>query len=119
MKQVFNERKFAEKFSPTQVNGFINEEVDENYVDDMPEMAEKPQPRKVYKYDEVIIDSPDMSRDNLINGLIRLNYSATQEFAMIRHHEDNAEEYADEWKAYNDCVDKAKKEVDRWLKGGA
>lgn len=115
MKQVFNERRFAQKYDSTHVNGFINEEVDENYVDDMLGMDEKPQPRKVYKYDEVIIESPDMSRDNLVNGIIRLTYSESEEIAMIHHHLEDAAAYSDEWKAYNDVREKAKKEVDRWL----
>lgn len=115
-KSIFDERRYVQKFDNGQYVGYINEEVDDNYIPDYPDMEDADKtPRKVYKYDEVIIESPDMTRDNLVNGLIRLTYSNTQELAMIRHHADDAEKYADEWKEYNDTVDKAKAEVDRWL----
>lgn len=116
-KTIFDTQQTCDHYDKTHVIGYINEDVDENYVPDTTgmETTETPQPRKVYKYDEVIIESPDFTRDNLVNGLIRSKYSATQEFAILRHHQLDADKYADEWTEFNEWVEKAKTEVERWL----
>lgn len=117
-KCIFDKQRFVEPYDKTHKIGYINEEHLESYVPERdPGMnnAETPEPRDVYRYDEIIIESPDFSRNNLVNGLIRSRYSQTEEFAVLRHHALDADTYADEWKEFNEWVDKAKEEVDRWL----
>lgn len=114
-KVIFPEPRTCEKYDDNTVLGYINEEVINDYVPDTPDQEHKPDPITAYQYDEIFIDSPDLSRDNLVNGIIRQTYSATQEFAMIHHHLNDPDTYADEWKQYNAVRDNAKKEVARWL----
>lgn len=117
-KCIFDNQRFVENFDNTHKVGYINEEYIKDYIPNAEpgmNISEKPSPRPVYRYDEVIIESPDFSRNNLVNGLVRSRYSQTEEFAILRHNALDAAKYADEWKEYNAWADKAKEEVDRWL----
>lgn len=121
-KAIFTEQRTMQRYDANHVNGYINETVLTDYHPELEGQndaadaeTEEGTGITAYQYDEVIIESKDMTRDNLVNGLIRLDYSETQEFAILRHHQIDAEKYADEWTAYNATVDKAKEEVARWL----
>lgn len=118
-KVISLEPRTMSRYDKQHVVGYINEQKTGNYHPEQEPgtgtAEDDGEGITVYQYDEVIIESADMSRDNLVNGLIRKDYSATQEFAILRHHSLDAEKYADEWEAYNAAVEKAKTEVARWL----
>ena len=106
---------------------YMNEEVIENYVPaDAPEDF-KPVTAYAYSGTEpdggTLIDVSDVSRDALINGIIRSRYSQTEEDAIKTHQImllkdpdcDKATDYASEWAAF--CVERenAIRTVDVWL----
>ena len=126
-RQIYLQRMSYTRYDDTHCLAYLNEEVIENYVPaDAPEDF-KPVTAYAYSGTEpdggTLIDVSDVSRDALINGIIRSRYSQTEEDAIKTHQimllkdpdSDKATDYASEWAAF--CVERenAIRMVDGWL----
>lgn len=100
---------------------------DERVVDDyQPEKSASeesaPAPFKAYIYTGeerdggFIRECPDSSDyHDMANAIIRTRYSVSDELALQRHHQEDAEAYASEWQAYCDFADAATSKAKKWL----
>lgn len=107
----------------------LNEEVIDSYVPEVREGEESPEPVTGYAYTGTepdggtLIAAGDMSRDSLINGIIRSRYTQTEEDAIKTHQIElfknpdipKAEDYEAEWEAFNAFRTEAIATVDRWM----
>lgn len=128
-KAIYTERKTLVKYDDNRYMAYLNEEVIEDYVPEVRDGEESPEPVTGYAYTGTepdggtLIASGDMSRDSLINGIIRSRYSQTEEDAIKTHQIElfkspdipKAEDYEAEWEAFNAFRTDAIVTVDRWL----
>lgn len=128
-KAIYTERKTLVKYDDNRYMAYLNEEVIEDYVPEVREGETVPEPVTGYAYTGTesdggtLIAATDMSRDSLINGIIRSRYSQTEEDAIKTHQIElfkspdipKAEDYEAEWDAFNAFRTSAIATVDRWL----
>lgn len=137
MKKIYLERKTFLKYDDNRVMAYLNETVIDDYTPDTTSVdsldspdSTTSEPTTAYQYEG---DQPDggtliecadtTSRDQLINGIIRSKYSQTEEDAIKTHQiavlkdpdTAKAEEYNQEWQAFNDFRTAAITTVDGWL----
>lgn len=129
MKKTYLTRKTFAKFDDEQFIVYLNEEVVENYVPENEGEGESVNPVTAYSYDGPMEDGGTLvkcqsaTRDELINGLIRIGYSQTQEDAVKTHQiqllldpdTPKAKDYAVEWEEFNGYREKCINTVDQWL----
>lgn len=128
-KAVYTERKTLVKYDDNRYMAYLNEEVIEGYVPEGREGEEAPKPVTGYAYmgtepdGGTLIAAADMSRDSLINGIIRSRYSQTEEDAIKTHQIEvlrdsgitKSVDYETEWETFNDFRKSAIAAVDGWL----
>lgn len=128
-RKIYPERKTLVRYDDNRYMAYLNEEVVENYVPDGMEGEEAPEPVTGYAYTGTepdggtLIAAAVMSRDSLINGIIRSRYSQTEEDAIKTHQIElfknpdiaKAGDYEAEWEAFNTFRTDAIATVDRWL----
>lgn len=126
-KVIYLDRKTFNRYDKKHVIAYLNEEVIENYTpEDAPENFI---PVTAYAYTGTeedggtLIESPDETRDNLINGVIRTRYTQTEEDAIKTHQlirltnpeHPQATEYTNEFNLFNIEREYAINTVDGWL----
>lgn len=96
--------------------------VDDYQPDDSSADEQSVEPFKAYIYTGeerdggFIRDCPDPSDyHDMANAIIRTRYSVSEELALQRHHQDDADAYASEWQAYCDFADTATAKAKKWL----
>lgn len=121
-KCVYLEARTFLKYSPTEIIGYLNEKVLNDYQPETPEGSETVPPCVGYQYEGAMPDGGTLmpcsditSRDEVINGIIRSKYSETEEFSVIRHHGCGDEKYDAEWAEYNNWCEAAKTQADLWM----
>ena len=88
---IYTERKTLVKYDDNRYMAYLNEEVIDGYVPEVRDGEEAPEPVTGYAYTGTepdggtLIAATDMSRDSLINGIIRSRYSQTEEAAKQRN----------------------------------
>lgn len=126
---IYTEPKTLVKYDDNRYMAYLNEEVIEGYVPEGREGGSSPEPVTGYAYTGTepdggtLIAATDMSRDSLINGIIRSRYSQTEEDAIKTHQIEliknpdipKAGDYESEWEAFNAFRASAIATVDRWL----
>ncbi len=126
---IYTERKTLVKYDDNRYMAYLSEEVIKDYVPKGREGEESPEPVTGYAYTGTepdggtLIVATDMSRDSLINGIIRSRYSQTEEDAIKTHQIEllkggdttKAESYEAEWEAFNAFRTEAIATVDRWM----
>lgn len=126
---IYTERKTLVKYDDNRYMAYLNEEVIDGYVPEVRNGEKTPEPVTGYAYTGAepdggtLIAAADMSRDSLINGIIRSRYSQTEEDAIKTHQIElfknpdipKAEDYEAEWEAFNAFRTEAIATVDRWL----
>lgn len=126
---IYTERKTLVKYDDNRYMAYLNEEVIEGYVPEGREGEDAPEPVTGYTYTGTepdggtLIAAADMSRDSLINGIIRSRYSQTEEDAIKTHQIEvlrdagitKSADYEAEWKAFSAFRTAAIATVDRWL----
>jgi hypothetical protein len=120
-KAVYREPRTYMKYDSQHIIGYLHETVIPDYQpesvgDDVPDSFTG------YQYEGSELDGGTImpcadpaSRDEVINAVIRSKYSASQEFSIQRHYQNDPEVYADEWEEYNSWCEYAKTTVDNWL----
>lgn len=128
-RKIYTERKTLVRYDNSRYMAYLNEEVVENHVPEGREGENAPEPVTGYAYIGIepdggtLIAATDMSRDSLINGIIRSRYSQTEEDAIKTHQIElfknpgiaKAGDYEAEWEAFNAFRTDAIATVDRWL----
>ena len=128
-KAIYTERKTLVKYDDSRYMAYLNEEIVENYVPEGREGENVPEPVTGYASTGTepdggtLIAAADMSRDSLINGIIRSRYTQTEEDAIKTHQIElfknpdipKAGDYEAEWEAFNAFRAEAITTVDRWL----
>lgn len=126
---IYTERKTLVRYDDNHYMVYLNEEVIEGYVPEVREGEEAPEHVTGYAYTGIepdggtLIAAGDMSRDSLINGIIRSCYSQTEEDAIKTHqiellrggNTSKADSYEAEWEAFNAFRTEAIATIDRWL----
>ena len=128
-KAIYTEPRTFEKYDNTRFMVYLNQEVIPDYVPEVFESDNKPDPVTAYAYTGTEVDggtlieatSPD--RDSLINGIIRSRYTQSEEDAIKTHQIEllkdagiaKAAEYEAEWAEFNAVREMAKATVDGWL----
>ncbi|EJW91715.1 hypothetical protein EVA_20182 [gut metagenome] len=126
-REVYTQRMTFSRYDDKRCLVYLAEEEIPQYVPkDAPE-GTKPVKGYAYTGPEVdggtLIDAADVSRDTLINGIIRSKYSQTEEDAIKTHQIEllkdknlpKASEYEAEWLTFCGIREMAKTYVDRWL----
>lgn len=128
-RKIYTGRKTLVKYDNSRYMAYLNEEIVENHVPECREGENAPEPVTGYAYTGTepdggtLIAATDMSRDSLINGIIRSRYSQTEEDAIKTHQIElfknpgiaKAGDYEAEWEAFNAFRTDAIATVDRWL----
>ena len=126
---IYTERKTLVKYDDNRYMAYLNEEVIDGYVPEVRDGEEAPEPVTGYAYTGTepdggtLIAATDMSRDSLINGIIRSRYSQKEEEAIKTHQIEvlrdagitKSADYEAEWKAFSAFRTAAIATVDRWL----
>ncbi len=126
---VYLERKTFVKYDDQHVLAYLNEEIVPDYVPDVFDGEQAPEPVSAFSYEGpmtdggTLIEASGVDRDSLINGIIRSRYSQSEEDALKTHQiillhdpdSEKAEEYALEWAAFNAHREFAKATVDAWM----
>ncbi len=101
---------------------YPNEEIDDNYQFESMGDKEKPKPTKVYIYTGeerdggYIVQCADPTDcHELTNAIIRTRYSISDELALQRHHQEDAESNTEEWENYCAFADTAIAKAKKWL----
>lgn len=109
------------------VIAYLNEEVIEDFIPDDADPMPRPVTAYAYTGSEsdggTLLEVSEISRDSLINGIIRSTYSQSKEDAIKTHQllvrEDpdcpQASEYASEWAKFKVDREAAIALVDKWL----
>lgn len=121
-KVVYRNRRSYMKYDDQHIIAYLNEEIVKDYQPESAEGKEQPEKYDGFAYEgeesdggTILACSNPNDRGELVNAVIRHNYSLSEELAIHRHHEEDADTYADEWKQYNDYCETAKNIVDGWL----
>ncbi len=128
-KAIYTGRKTLVKYDDNRYMAYLNEEIVDDYVPEGRGGDDAPEPVTGYAYTGIepdggtLIAATDMSRDSLINGIIRSRYSQTEEDAIKTHQIElfknpgiaKAGDYEAEWEAFNVFRTEAIATVDRWL----
>ncbi len=123
-----NKRTF-EKYDNTRYIVYLNEEVLENHIPEVPEGQPTPAAVTAYAYTGpvkdggTLIEAASADRDSLINGIIRSRFSQSEEDAIKTHQIEllkdpsieKAIAYEQEWEEFNNTRIMAKTVVDYWL----
>ena len=124
---VYLERKSYVRFDENHCLVYLNEEVLDKYVPEDAPKGFKPCTAYAYSGPEsdggTLIDCKEVTRDELINGIIRSEYSQTAEDAIKTHQLlliqepmcAKAEEYQSEWAKFKVEREHAISVVDEWL----
>lgn len=117
---TYAEKKTFFPFGDSQIIGFLNEEVvtnwkQENTPEDAPAITG-------YRYTGprkdggtlLFCDNPE-DYGCVTNAIIRSKYSESEEMAIHRHNQNNAEAYAEEWEQYDLFCESAKALAWKWL----
>lgn len=136
MKKIYLERKTFLRYDDTHVMAYLNETVIDNYTPDSEGdnssllTSSSSLKTTAYQYEgdqpdggTLIELTGDINRDQLINGIIRSKYSQTAEDAIKTHQIEvlkdpdtaKADDYNQEWQAFNDFRTAAITTVDGWL----
>ncbi|MBR1463441.1 MAG: hypothetical protein IJ604_08750 [Prevotella sp.] len=128
---IYTERRTFEKYDDKHFIAYLNEEVIPDYVPEVMDGQQQPEPTTGYAYQGpmadggTLIEATEADRDSLANGIIRSQYSQTEEDAIKTHRlqvlgkevTDTAKkaEYNQEWTDFNSVRTAAIGYVDRWL----
>jgi len=126
---VYLERKSFVQYDDQHVMVYLNEELVPDYVPEVMEGQQAPEPATGYSYEGTmpdggtLIEASSVDRDSMINGIIRSRYSQSEEDAIKTHQIlllkdpliDKAIDYESEWAAFDGFREFAKSVVDGWL----
>ena len=126
-KRIYLQPMTFTPYDEAHVIAYLNEEIVENYLPDDADPTVRQVKAYAYTGTEAdggtILSVSDLSRDSLINGIIRVQYSQSKEEAIKTHRllsmEDpdspKAGEYASEWAKFKIDREEAISLVDKWL----
>ena len=130
-KVTYPQRRTFGKYDDKHFIAYLNEEIIPDYVPEVMDGQPTPEPTTGYAYQGpmtdggTLIEASEADRDSLINGIIRSQYTQSEEDAIKTHRlqmlgneiadEDKRAEYQAEWQTFNSVRDAAKKYVSRWL----
>ncbi len=114
---IYTERRTFGKYDAENIIGYLNEEQVQDY---QPEGAEEPVTGYRYTGTErdggTIMPCKDPTDyGQLVNAIIRASLTESEELAIHRHHQNDAETYAQEWTDYNAVCEAAKVTARQWL----
>ena len=126
---IYTERKRFAKFDNNRYIVYLDEEIVTGYVPEVMDGQPEPEPITAYAYTGTekdggtLIEATSPDRDSLINGIIRANYTQSEEDAIKTHQIEllrdpgieKADSYNQEWIAFNEIREKAKSTVDGWM----
>lgn len=130
-KVIYTECRTFEKYDDKHFIAYLNEEVIQDYVPEVMEGQPAPEPTTGYAYQGpmadggTLIEATEADRDSLANGIIRSQYSQTEEDAIKTHRlqvlgkeitdAEKKAEYNQEWQDFNEVRTAAIGYVDRWF----
>ena len=130
-KVTYPQRRTFEKYDDKHFIAYLNEEVIPDYVPEVMDGQPVPEPTTGYAYQGpmadggTLIEATEADRDSLINGIIRCQYTQSEEDAVKTHRlqvigneiadKEKLAEYQEEWQTFNSVRDAAKEYVSRWL----
>ncbi|MBO4963691.1 MAG: hypothetical protein J6C65_01975 [Prevotella sp.] len=110
------------KYDNENVIVYLNEAVIKNFVPEDVAEGTEIKPYTAYQYTGTepdggtLIPSSDIGdRGQLVNGIIRTKYTASDELAIQRHMVNDSEKHAEEWREYNEFCEEAKRQADKIL----
>ena len=119
---IYTEQKTFEKYDKDNIIGYLHEEIIPDYVPEVMDGQQAPEPTTGYAYEGPMKDGGTImpcadteSYPELANAIIRSKYTVSDEMAIHRHHGNDPEGYAKEWKTYNEDCEAAKALAKRWL----
>lgn len=114
---TYTEPRTYGKYDAGHIIGYLNEEVVQNF---QPEG--RTEPGTGYRYTGTEIDGGTVmpctdtaDYGQLTNAIIRADLTESEELAILRHHQNDPEGYAQEWNQYNQTCEAAKLTARRWL----
>ncbi len=121
-KVVYREPRTYEKYDSQHIIGFLDEQIVENYQPETSEGQKLIEPYTGYQYEGLEASGgtimectkPD-DRGEVVNAIIRSRYALSEEMAIHRHHQNDAETYAEEWEVYNSWCETAKRTANAWF----
>ena len=119
---VYPNKKTFSKYDEKNIIGYLNEEIIPDYVPQTMEGQPAPEPTTGYQYSgkekdggTIMPCSDAESYPEVANAIIRSKFSISDEMAIHRHHANNPEEYAEEWRGYNEFCESAEQLAKQWL----
>ena len=130
-REIYTERKSFEKYDDKHFIAYLNEEIIPDYVPEVMDGQPTPEPTTGYAYEGpmadggTLLEASEADRDSLINGVIRCQYTQSEEDAIKTHRlqvigneivdEEELAKYEQEWTDFNSVRAVAKEYVGRWL----
>ena len=105
MKATYSDRKKYEKYDDKHFIVYLNEEVIPDYVPEVMEGREVPEPCMAYSYEGsekdggTIIEATSALYDDFVAGLVRLKYSQNRVEAVILNQDDGNDAHLAEYNA--------------------
>lgn len=121
---VYSAKRTYLKFDDTHIIGYLNEKIIDSYTPEKMEGSDtEPEPYTGYQYTGTEKDGGTLmecgesaSYDDIVNAIIRSEYSESEELAVHRHYANDPTTYADEWKIFNAWCESAKTIAASWTK---
>lgn len=130
-KVTYPQRRTFGKYDDKHFIAYLNEEIIPDYVPEVMDGQPTPEPTTGYAYQGpmtdggTLIEATEADRDSLINGIIRSQYTQSEEDAIKTHRlqvlgqedftPEKQAEYDQEWQTFNSVRAAAKEYVSRWL----
>ena len=128
---IYPQRRSFEKYDGNHLVVYLNEEIIPDYVPEEMDRQPMPEPTTAYAYQGTmkdggtLIECSSTSRNDLVNGIIRCQYTQSEEDAIKTHRlqvigneiadEEELAKYNQEWTDFNSVRAVAKEYVGRWL----
>lgn len=114
---IYTERRTFGKYDEGRIIGYLNEELVPDYTpQDSEETVLGYQYTGPEKDGGTIMPCKDpTSYGEVTNAIIRSKLTESDELAIQRHHQNDAEAYSQEWNDYNGICEDAKVIARRWL----
>lgn len=116
---IYHSRRTFMKYDQKQIIGYLNEKITENYEEKLEDGTTAT--FTAYQYSGTETDGGTLmqcvgeDRDDIVNAIIRTQYSETQELAILRHHGNDSTTFSQEWEDYNSVCENAKTVATTWL----
>lgn len=119
---VYQQPRTLLRYDSERVIIYPDERVEDNFQPEKTADNEAPSPFKAYIYTGeerdggfIVPCSDPTDHHEVANAIIRTRYTVSDELALQRHHQEDADAYAEEWQAYCSFADAATAKAKKWL----